>query len=74
MSDKKNDKQPDDPGKQRRTRRLSIFLILGTVAIVAIGALAFGTWLSSQYGNQKKLDNLPPPPSLGSGSGATKPR
>ena len=72
MTDDKNDDRNQDQRRQRRTRRLSIFLILGVAAVAAIGTWVFSSWYARHYGNQKTLEQLPPPPSIGNqASGAT---
>ena len=70
--DEKSDNE--DHGRQRRTRRLSIYLILGIVAVVAIGTWAFSSWYTSHYGSRKKLEEPPPPPLLGSKSNGARPQ
>ena len=71
--DETSEKRSEDHGKHRRTRRLSIFLILATVAAAAIGIWVFSSWYTAHYGSRKKLEQLPPP-SLGSQSSGTRPK
>jgi len=61
----------EDYYRQRRTRRLSIFLILGVAALLAVSTWAASSWYSSHFGSSKQLENLPPPPAL-EGAPATK--
>lgn len=74
MTEKNSDERDEDHGRHRRTRRLSIFLILGIVALVAIGSWVFSSWYTARYGNSQKLEELPPPPALGDRSSSAKPQ
>lgn len=74
MTDDENNDRTQDQRRQRRTRRLSIFLILGVVAVVAIGIWVVSSWYARHYGNQKTLEQLPPPPSIGNQASGARPK
>lgn len=62
----------EDYYRERRTRRLSIFLILGVVAVLSLLVWLASGWYSRHFGNPDQLKNLPPPPALEGSAPETK--
>ncbi|TPW26477.1 hypothetical protein [Pararhizobium mangrovi] len=67
MRDENQKKKSGWHDPERRTRRLSVFLILGIIVVGAGIAWVASSWYSRTYGSGK-IDDMPtPPPSVGEG-------
>ncbi|MGN6548808.1 MAG: hypothetical protein ACTHJ3_02785 [Pararhizobium sp.] len=61
--DKKVPRTQDQQPVSKRVRRFSIFLILGIVAVVAVGIWFATSWYSARYYSGDNATELPPLPS-----------